>query len=199
MDGLLPDNQREEFLRNRSILLRRMNLEVEMLQREALLSENQRARLQVAAKGVVEQLLEAAVIDPDDAFGSHFRAMDAQGEFLRTHPLWQTAMVDVLTDDQRGRVRVAVATHRKYRRDAAVEVASGLLQETLQLSLDQRRKVEILLHSSLPSDFYEPFLEVGIYTRLLDGEQVEQLLSDAQWARWTDLVRHMRHREPFEF
>lgn len=188
------------FQELRERMRHQMDVELEALTRICSLNEKQRQRLEVAARGVVERVLEdrEKAPDPDDPVEWRWEEegspVAAKAGLLR-HPLWCATIREVLTDAQVKALEQEQAAVSGCRREAAIRLATCLLQEELRLTEEQRRKMETLLEEMLPAEYFEPEPDAAAFAHWLEREEVEKLLTKTQFACWLDLQRSLAGAE----
>lgn len=184
---------RASFQERRERLRHQMNVELEAMVRICGLDQKQRQRLEVAARGVVEQVLEERDKVPDPNKPGEWRwdeeGLSAAKADLLEHPLWSSTVNEVLRKDQTAALEQERRTAKQHQRDAAIRFASGLLQIELRLKAEQRDQMANLLQKTMPDSFCEPELDPGAYTHWLDPLDVEKILTKTQFAYWLDLQR----------
>lgn len=184
---------RASFQERRERLRHQMGVELEAMVRICSLDEKQRQRLEVAARGVVEQVLEDRDKVPDPNKPGEWRwdeeGLSAAKADLLEHPLWTSTVKEVLRRDQATALEQERRTAKAHQREAAIRFASGLLQIEMRLTEEQRNQMSNLLQKTMPETFCEPELDAGAYSHWLDPQDVEKILTKTQFAYWLDLQR----------
>jgi len=194
--------ERSTFENRRQTLRRQLDVELEALTRICRLQDSQRKKLEIAARGVVEQVLEQEneLEAGRNVDGWHWREegrVPDRAELL-AHPLWRHTLQDVLSGVQAAALELERRSGKRFRREASIQLASGILQLELRLSDGQRKEVADLLQRTMAESFCEPALEAEAYTHWLDRDEVRKVLTKAQFAQWEDLRRaHRAEEDPF--
>lgn len=184
---------RASFQERRERLRHQMAVELEAMGRICTLNPEQMQRLDVAARGVVERLLEDKEKRPDPNKPVEWRIEEeglgaAKSELLE-HPLWRSTIREVLTRAQLTALERERDAGKRFRREAAIRFASGLLQTEIRLTEAQRVQMAALLEKTMPDTFCEPELDAGAYTHWLEVDEVQKVLTKSQFAFWLDLQR----------
>jgi hypothetical protein len=186
-----PDGSQDQ---DRLRLSHQLDLEMESLVRVCRLDERQQRKLQMAARDLVERVVEGkeAQADQDAEQQVDWLWKDKRDESgkreLVDHPLWRHSVREVLTGDQWVALEVERRSIRRFRRQASIQVACGVLQRRFRLSDEQRNRFSDLLNGRMPGTFCEPPMNASAYLQWLVVGDVRPILTETQMACWEDML-----------
>lgn len=181
---------RVAFQERRERLWLQMRVELESMCRICVLDEKQKQRLEVAARGVVEGVLEdgEGVVNREHPVEWRWDEDVAGAKaYMLAYPLWRSVVEEVLTKEQMAAWEAGERAERRWQRDSAIRVAVGLMQKELRFTEEQRDQMLALMDRTMPEGFCEPETDVRSYTHWLDVKEVRNVLSKTQFEYWLNL------------
>jgi hypothetical protein len=216
-----PDEQFEQWVFNNdgnaAAARQRLNgllaLQVEDVDRACKLTDAQRAKLQLAARGDVKRLF-----DTFDAAKRKFKALGndvqqlqdvmpdiapvqrtLQAGFLHGDSLVFKALRNTLTADQFAKYDAVDRERRALRHRANIELAVTVMEQSMPFRAAQRRDLIVLLLGETKPlratgmyEYYAVMLQIG----RIPEAKLRPLLDDAQWRVVSRLVAQYRGIEP---
>ena len=187
-----------------------LRCEIERIDAAVELGDDQRRRLELAAKGTVRRFtrsMEKAQIIEHDRSGYQVTLRGEVGSLegvrsgeglIQAEPIWKQAVTSTLNEQQLARYRRQAAARRVYLTTARVQTLVASLDTELWLTDDQREDLEKLLRRELgpilARTLSSPKERAYIESRALaiEDEQFEAILSEKQMellkrlANWWD-------------
>lgn len=191
----------------RAELQRYMEMQLQEIERVCSLSASQQAHLRLASKGAVEKCVDdwtdeihengwanmVGQVDEDivDQWLASVAGENVQREVVNQE-VWSEAIRVILTESQQTKWQQALAERAAFRRKGAVEQSLVILEMELLLSPHQREEMGKIVDAELGARFEvwgRSPRTVQEFTRVLAKNKVAAVLTEAQLARWDDLVK----------
>ena len=196
-------SSQEQIDRQCASLHRTLSEKLNDIDRVCTLTDGQRKKLKVAAKGAVEKLRERLTPSSTANVSSYVVDIGDERALLwpvtvfstpggraslsaPVDPIWQATLDRVLTEEQTAAYQQAVVSRNEYRRQSSAQAAVANLDRHLFLSANQRRQLEKTVFDYLQQ--HNNFEMPGITNvALVVAPVAENILSQAQLARWKQL------------
>ncbi|MEN6495393.1 MAG: hypothetical protein ABFD16_14025 [Thermoguttaceae bacterium] len=189
-------------------------LHLESVQRAGTLSDAQKKKLELAARGDMRRFLRTVEELKEKCVGRDQRAMNQiwqQIQPLRTKVsaglfgdgcLFQKTLKQTLSPEQAAQYEKQERQRRKFRYEARIEYVMTMLETSLGLRDEQRQRfVKLLLEETEPPkrfaqqhhDYYVVFYQAG----KLGENKLKAIFDDAQWRVLSPLLTQARQMETY--